>query len=278
VTENLSATNIAKPWKGLLASLIFSGAGQFFSGSRTRGIIWTLILVAGPLCSLLVCDLTFLPAQYVLLFFCGGWMIAWLLMLFDSYRPIATLRWWGWIVLVIASLGVSESSSYIAHKLFHVYRIPTSNMVPTFQPGDQVLVSRSAYWFHKPARGDLIVFDTKDIHQIPQDPSGKEVMFVERLVGLPGDRIEIVAPGIWINGVETRFGDPNHPIEYTSASHEVFSSGTQSFAVPSGGYFVLGDKSANSFDSRYWGVVPFHSVYGKVTGIYWPWGRITFPR
>lgn len=266
-----------KPWRGVVASLIFDGAGQFFSGARRRGLVWCAILVVAPIVFLYLLNLPFTPAK-AWPFFIGLWAIAWVAMLRDSRRSIIALHWWGWILLILASLALSEMFGVAEHQLFRPFRIPTQSMAPTLSAGDHVFVSRSAYWFHEPRRGDIIVFGTRYIPSIPNDPAGQEVMYDKRVVGLPGDRVEILDPQIVINGVEMKFGDPAHPVKYQNRRKGIFDRGTESWVVPEGQYFVLGDNSANSFDSRYWGPIRREAIYGKVTKIYWPWGRTSMPR
>jgi signal peptidase I len=115
-----------------------------------------------------------------------------------------------------------------------------------------------------------------------QDPSKEEVMYVKRLVGLPGDRINIGDGRIWVNNMEMNFGDPDHPIQYQELRPKISRAldplTTTSYVVPEQNYFVLGDNSANSYDSRYWGALPAKALYGKVTKIYWPWSRMSTPR
>ncbi|HYR22528.1 MAG TPA: signal peptidase I [Chthoniobacterales bacterium] len=224
-------------------------------------------------------SLPFVPAKAEMVLL-GIGVFALLFMLYDSYRPITALHWWGWSLLIIVSLTLSELSSIFLHRMFHFSHVPTAAMAPTISPGDYIFVSRSAYWFHPPKRGDIVVFKTSGIAQIGTDPSGKEIMHDKRVVGLPGDRIEILDPEIRINGVEMKFGDQAHPIEYRyrNKGSAVFAGGKETYVVPDGQYFVLGDNSANSFDSRYFGSVPRDAIYGKVVKIYWPWNRMSTPR
>ncbi len=102
-------------------------------------------------------------------------------------------------------------------------------------------------------------------------------MYDKRVVGFPGDRIEILDPEIRINGVEMKFGDRAHPIEYRHRNRAaaVFAGGKETYIVPDGQYFALGDNSANSFDSRYFGSIPREAIYGKVVKIYWPLNRMS---
>jgi signal peptidase I len=264
-----------KAWKGLVASFVLWGAGQFFSGHRRRGVIWLAIGCLGPLLLLLAYCLPFVPGKAGILLAVLA-LIAWLAMLCDSYRPIAPLHWWGWILLIACSLTLAELSSIAMHVLFHNYHIPTGSMQPTLSPGDNILVSRYAYWFHEPARGDIVVFKTSGIPQIGNNPSGKEIMYDKRVIGLPGDRIELQPPRILVNGQEMKLGDPAHPIDYSPGPRGFFDAG-ESYVVPEQKYFLLGDNSARSFDSRYFGAVPREAIYGKVTKIYWPFSRMATP-
>ena len=270
---------MGKPWKGLLASLILWGTGQFFSGARRRGLIWFAIGCGGPPCLLLLYTLPFVPGKAGVLLL-GIGLLVWLAMLYDSYRPIKLLHWWGWVVLVTVSLALSGLSSATNHQLFRAFKIPTGSMEPTLRPGDEVLVARCAYWFHQPRRGDIVVFKTSSIPQIQKDPSGKEVIYDKRIVGIPADRVEILDPEIRVNGVEMKFGDPTHPVEYRHGIryNPLRIGDKDSYIVPADTYFVLGDNSAHAFDSRYWGPVSRNAIYGKVTKIYWPWNRCSTPR
>ncbi len=98
-------------------------------------------------------------------------------------------------------------------------------------------------------------------------------LLVKRVVGLPGDKIEILDPEILINGMEMKLGDPEHPIEYHHRDKRdaILTGGKETYVVPDGRYFVLGDNSANSFDSRHFGSIPRDAIYGRVARIYWPW-------
>ena len=269
----------SKAWKGLLASIIIWGAGQFFSGARQRGLTWFAISYLGPTCVFLFYSLPFIPGKASLVLL-GIGLLVWTYMLYDSYRPIRPLHWWGWISLIIISIALSELSSFGLHKLFHSSHVPTGAMAPTISPGDDILILRCAYWFHPPRRGDIVVLRTSLVARIPKDPSGKEIMYDKRVVGLPGDKVEILDPEIRINDVEMKFGDPEHPIEYRHRIKRdaILSGGKETYTVSNDEYFVVGDNSANSFDSRYFGSIPSDAIYGKVVKIYWPMSRMSTPR
>lgn len=150
--------------------------------------------------------------------------------------------------------------------LFAPYKIPTGSMIPTLLVGDKIFVEKISYRFHMPKRGDIIVF------KYPVDPKKD---FVKRLVGLPGEHVEIRGGVILINGkplTEPPFSN-NYYYNVDQESWKYGHTG-QVFEVPEHFYFVLGDNSANSSDSRNWGFVPQRNVLGKAKFIWWPPNRV----
>ncbi|MCS7201256.1 MAG: signal peptidase I [Dictyoglomus sp.] len=139
--------------------------------------------------------------------------------------------------------------------ILQISYIPTGSMIPTLNDGEAVLVVRIPYYFREPVRGEVIVF------KYPLDPS-KE--YVKRLIGLPGDTVEIKKGNVYINGklleenyVKRKSDDNYGPIK-----------------VPKDSYFVLGDNRPVSVDSRYWGFVPKKNLVGKAILLLWPPQRI----
>jgi len=116
--------------------------------------------------------------------------------------------------------------------------------------------------FTKPKRGDVIVF-------IFPDERAKD--FIKRLIALPGDVVEIKDGKIYINGQV--FNDPSIRNTYYYNRGEYGAIGTP-IRVPEGKYFVLGDNSGSSHDSRYWGFVDEKDLLGKAEFIFWPFNRV----
>lgn len=135
------------------------------------------------------------------------------------------------------------------------YRVPSESMVPTLQVGDYIVVNRLAFGIHIPftqisllktgnvGRGDIVVFDW------PPDPS---ILYVKRIIGLPGDKLKIADGKVFINGEQLCI--PNC---------EVYSAGDFDMTVPEGSYWAMGDNRPNSSDSRVWGFVPFENIRGR---------------
>lgn len=150
--------------------------------------------------------------------------------------------------------------------LFAPYKIPTGSMIPTLLVGDKIFVDKISYRFGEPQRGDIVVF---------KYPLDRKKDFVKRLVGLPGDRIEIRGGVILINGRPLNKPPFSNNYYYNvDRSDWQYGKTNQVFEVPANSYFMLGDNSGNSSDGRHWGFVPQREVRGKARVIWWPPNRI----
>jgi signal peptidase I len=136
------------------------------------------------------------------------------------------------------------------------FKIPSGSMLQTLQVGDHILVNKFLYRFTSPARGDIIVF------KFPQDETRD---FIKRVVGLPGDTVELRGKLLSING---------QPVEEPYASYDSPNPFRDAFGpvtVPPGHLFMMGDNRDSSQDSRAWGFLDRDKVRGKAFVIYWSW-------
>ena len=143
--------------------------------------------------------------------------------------------------------------------------------------GDQVFVDKFTYNFVKPRRGDVFVFRTNHITAIPEDPETGAPFYIKRLAGLPGDKLRIDPPRLFINdrpAEEYAYGFARviqAKFPYLGYGFgPLLSAADRVFVVPPHGYFALGDNSYNSSDSRYWGPVPEENLVGRGLFVYWP--------
>ena len=139
------------------------------------------------------------------------------------------------------------------------FKIPSGSMHPTLIEGDRILVNKFIYRFHEPLRGDIVVF------KYPVD--GKRP-FIKRLIGTGGDRIEIRDGKIWANG--NLVNEPAVFNGITYYNQGIHGKVGEVVNVPDASYYVLGDNSASSHDSRFWGFVPKRNMIGKALCIFWP--------
>jgi signal peptidase I len=138
------------------------------------------------------------------------------------------------------------------------------------QPGclanysDRVLANRFIYHFRDPHRGEIVVFNTP-----PKalEKCGAGGTFVKRIIGLPGDTVQERRGTVFINGQQ--LDEPYVPVSERDTT-------TDTWHVPEGSYFMMGDNRSQSCDSREWGSVPRADLIGPVFAVYWPPQRISF--
>lgn len=159
--------------------------------------------------------------------------------------------------------------------IVQAFKIPSGSMIPTFEVGDRLFVSKFAYGaripftdirlpaVRNPERGDIIVFVS---------PEAPKKDFIKRLIALEGEKVEIKNGAIYINGKEIS-GPASVTSNYYYNRGDYGKEG-EAMEVPKGCYFALGDNSANSRDSRYWGFIPKKNMIGKAVFLYWPLSRI----
>lgn len=154
---------------------------------------------------------------------------------------------------LILSLVLFVSINIISARI----RVDGDSMLPTMVSGEYVVINRLSYRFGSPQPGDIIVF------HFPRDPKEE---YIKRVIGLPGDIVEVMNGAVYING---------QPLAENYLSVKMNYTGK--WEVPAGQLFVLGDNRNNSSDSHDWGTVPMDYVVGKAVLVYWPppsWGLI----
>ncbi|MGA1795054.1 MAG: signal peptidase I [bacterium] len=176
----------------------------------------------------------------------------------------------------IEAIIIAVILAFIIRKfVIQAYKIPSGSMLETLQIGDHILVNKFIYYFKDPKRGDILVF---------KYPKDKKRDFIKRVVGLPGDTLEIRDKEVYINGSpldepyavfkdkENMF-NKNHPAYYI----DPYARNRDNFGpkvIPEENYFMMGDNRDFSQDSRYWGFLDRELIEGKALVIYWSWNGI----
>lgn len=165
---------------------------------------------------------------------------------------------WSFIEIAEVVLVAFSAMFLIRGFLVQPFLVSGSSMVPNFSDGDYLLIDEVTYRFRAPERGEVVVF---------RYPREESVYFIKRVIGLPGERVQIK------DGRVTVFND-THPsgilLDEAYIPGGVATRSDGEFQIPKDSYFVLGDNRTSSFDSRSWGTVPKSDVIGLVQIRLWP--------
>lgn len=293
-------TRIRRPWWAFLLGLLEPFTAMLYVGRPRRGFLYlALIAVALALAATGIWNgwrwaILFLPvASYAipLITALDGFRIA------RKHRaqfagPWYT-RWPGLLgAFVLVHLTTVASVFLLRAYVAEPFRMPSGSMVPTFLTGDYLMVTKWGYgnpgtygiWLTegsapdpsaRPRRGELVIF------RYPPDP---EILYIKRIVGMPGDTVRVSGHALFINGElvqQRRTGaiDPSadtggapltlHEEQLPGRAQAIalldrpITDSSAEFTIPEGQYFVMGDNRDNSRDSRFWGLLPASQLVGR---------------
>jgi signal peptidase I len=140
--------------------------------------------------------------------------------------------------------------------------IPSDSMLPTLEVGDRLVVEKVSYYFRPPATGEIVVFDPPQQLQI--QGYAKDQAFIKRVIGTPGQTVQVQDGKVYINGRSLKEDYIAEPPAYQM----------EPVQVPEDQLFVMGDNRNNSNDSHVWGFLPKQNVIGHACYRFWPFSRI----
>ncbi|NES08372.1 MAG: signal peptidase I [Okeania sp. SIO2F4] len=173
---------------------------------------------------------------------------------------------------VIFAIGIRQ---FVAEARY----IPSGSMLPTLQINDRLIIDKLGYQFKDPERGDIVVFNpTNELKTQYKDA------FIKRIVGLPGNRVELKDGKVYINDKvveETYVASDLNPaeLEARKVNHQQTRIDvcppdkrflSQPVTVPPNSYLVMGDNRNHSYDGRCWGFVPYENIIGRAIFRFWP--------
>lgn len=265
-----------EPLLALMLSFLYSGVGHLYTGYMRRGIliivlplfvgIGALVYLFNPNTSLNVPALI-VAAVLVVIF--GIWVLV------DSYqcahkynaryglkRTITpgkrALLIVGIVVVIFIPSPSYPIAQYVRAHYFQAFKMPAGSMRTALQQGDRILADKRPSRRAELKRGDIIVF------RYPKNP---ERDFVKRLIAFGGETVEIIEGDVYVNGQPVTEPRIKGNFYYNQGS---FGERGRQVEVPPGYFYVLGDNSQASHDSRMWGFVPEENLVGVAYKIYWP--------
>jgi signal peptidase I len=179
-----------------------------------------------------------------------------------SPQPLLVQWWRKWgenITILVLALGLAFLiRTFIAEPRY----IPSESMLPTLEIGDRLIVEKISYYTHLPQRGDIVVFEPPP--QLQAQGYQREQAFIKRVIGLPGDTVEIKNGRVFIDRQLLTEAYIAEPPNYLMSS----------IVVPRSQVFVMGDNRNNSNDSHIWGFLPKANIIGHACFRFWPLERL----
>lgn len=166
----------------------------------------------------------------------------------------------GWLMLweVVKVVAMALAIVVVVkHFLFQPFYVKGASMEPNYEDHEYLIIDELTYRFHEPTRGEVVVF------RYPNDTSQ---FFIKRVIGLPGETVEVKESSVWINGQKL------DESAYLDAS--VQTTGSTNVTLSSKEYFLMGDNRAASLDSRIFGPVNRSYIVGRTWFRAWPFSRL----
>jgi signal peptidase I len=178
-----------------------------------------------------------------------------------SPQPLLVQWWQKWgenIIILVLALGLAfVIRTFVAEPRY----IPSESMFPTLEIGDRLIVEKLSYHSHPPHRGDIVVFAPPP--QLQEQGYLEEQAFIKRVIGLPGNTIEIKNGHVYV--------DQELLTETYIAEAPTYAMSPM--VVPPNQLFVMGDNRNNSNDSHVWGFLPQSNIIGHACFRFWPIDR-----
>ena len=251
-----------KPWLAALLNLLSLGLGFVYVG-RARWALFTVVAAPALIGVFAWTRLMFVPLGFavwglaIVVLWLGSALIAWRTARRQGAVPLARYqRWYVYVIYFVVVALAYEALLGSRGSIFgyETFRFPSASMLDTLRPGDHIVSDTWRFGRHDPVRGELVVYIA------PQDRSLK---FVKRVIGLPGETIQMRGGEVRVDGKVL-----SEPYVNT-AYNQGLNPPRNEYRVPAASYFVLGDNRDNSADSRQFGPVPRTDLYGSVEHIWY---------
>jgi signal peptidase I len=175
----------------------------------------------------------------------------------------------GWLVELVKTLALTLLIFFAVQTFVaQPFQVQMFSMQQTFEPGDYVLVDKLSVRWDGYSRGDVVVFQPPETWTLDTEP------YIKRVIGEPGDTVEIREGLVYVNGVQ--LDEPYLFTDDDGTPEPTDDSGETRWVVPAGELLVMGDHRQESADSRLFGPIPISSVIGRGALRYWPLAKLGF--
>ncbi|NER92131.1 MAG: signal peptidase I [Moorea sp. SIO1G6] len=244
--NNLSFERLRKdnkdPWLAVFLSRIIPGLGHFYLKKYLIGILLLVLFIASTIFPLAPIIFQGIVAYYAYV-----------------ASPVRRERTKNTIIIVAIFIILTALIAPLSRNLVEARYIPSGSMLPTLQINDRLIINKWSYSFQEIQRKDIVVFlPTEKL----KEQNFKDA-FISRIIGLPGDKIEVNGGKVYVNNQPLEENYIEEPPQYSWGP----------VTVPPDSYTVLGDNRNNSYDSHHWGFVPRENIIGKATKRFWPLDR-----
>lgn len=255
------------PFLVVLLSLACPGLGHVYLAEFRKGATYNVTILLLSLGAFLCFRHTFYGGLVFVVFV----LVVYIKCIINAFRlgrrPEGIIlkpynQWYIYLLLYICLNCITQVIPYGAG--VQPFKFTSTSMEPTIQQGDLVMTDAAYYRHHKLSRGDLVAFTLPDSVYTP-DVDDSKIVIVKRIIGLPGEKVEVEGPSVLINDVALE------------ESYSIWRfGGVRDFGpevVPPGKVFLLGDNRDQSRDSRYWPdhFLPVNRLKGRLLYIYWTW-------
>lgn len=269
VEESSTVGARRRPWLAAVLGVAALGLGHLYAGRPYRGLLahalvllaslttaWAIVSARGPLS--IVAPL-------------AGLLLVWILLVRDGaacahaagygYQRQPYNRWWVYgLVFLSAQIVGTVAADHVRNDWVQAFKFPSSSMDPTLRVGDHLLVDKRAYRASDPQRGDIVVFQNSNTQDKP---------WLKRIIGLPGETVEVRDKHIFIDG--SAISDPSAHFTDEGPAKKTRRDMMAPVTLAENDFFVVGDNRDRSYDSRFWGAVPRHDIFGKASVVYFSW-------
>ncbi|MEM9948027.1 MAG: signal peptidase I [Cyanobacteria bacterium P01_D01_bin.36] len=242
------------PWLAVFLSNIIPGLGHAYQGDWPFAILFFVLIIGARIVLSAVPLLAWIATLLLIVCFLHVYVSS------PTEREknrgqLVNVCWVFFLANILSLVLALSVRTFVAEARY----IPSDTMQPAVQIDDRIFVNKFVYRYQAPERGDVIVFDAPE-PALDVVGSTTSVVYLKRIIGIPGDTVEVKNGKVFLNGEALVENYIQSPMSYEWGPE----------TVPNDAYFVLGDNRNSNSDSHVWGFLPAENIFGRASKIFWP--------